>query len=76
MVKIKLARTGKKNQPSYRIVVQEARAKRDGRVIEILGSYRPTRNPRELQLDKARYRFWIERGARPTSTVLHIAQRA
>lgn len=76
MVKIKLARTGKKNQPSYRIVVQEARAKRDGRVIEILGSYRPTRNPSELQLDKTRYRFWIERGAVPTPTVFHMATRA
>lgn len=75
MVKIKLARSGKRNQPSYRIVVQEAREKRDGRAIEILGFYQPTRNPAHVRLDKTRYHFWINHGAVPTSTVLQLARK-
>lgn len=74
MVKIKLARTGKRNQPSYRIVVQEAREKRDGRSIETIGFYRPTASPARVQLDRERYRFWMDRGAMPTKTVMHLAR--
>lgn len=75
MVKIKLTRTGKKNHPSYRIVVQEAREKRDGRSVETLGFYQPTRNPARVELNKERYRFWVARGAVPTPTVSQLFNR-
>lgn len=76
MVKIKLARSGKKNSPSYRIVVQEARSKRDGKVVEVLGYYRPLDVPPALHIDKPRYQKWIAVGARPTETVFHLSKKA
>lgn len=76
MLKIKLSRTGKKNQPSYRFVVQEARTKRDGRVIEILGHYLPLQSPGIIKLMRDRYQYWISRGAQPTDTVKHLYKKA
>ncbi len=76
MLKIKLAHTGKKNFPSYRIVVQEARSKRDGKVVEVLGYYRPLDVPPALHIDKPRFKEWIEQGARPTETVYHLSKKA
>lgn len=76
MVRIKLSRTGKKNQPSYRIIVAEARSKRDGKTIDSLGSYQPIQNPPAIVLDKIKYQEWIKRGAQPTKTVSGIYKRA
>lgn len=76
MLRIKLSRTGKKNQPSYRIIVAEARSKRDGKTIDVLGSYQPIQNPPMMTLDKVKYQEWIKMGAQPTKTVSDMYKRA
>ncbi len=76
MLKIKLARTGKKNQPSFRIVVQEARSKVDGKNVEILGHYMPLSQPAVVKIDKKRYQGWVNKGAQPTETVRQLYKRA
>lgn len=75
MLKIKLARFGKRNQPHYRIVVNEARTKRDGEYIDLLGHYAPTQTPKVLKIDMKLYKEWIEKGAQPTDTVASLARR-
>lgn len=75
MLKIKLARFGKKKQPHYRIIVNEARTKRDGKYIALLGHYAPTQVPKTLELDIVAYKKWIAKGAQPTDTVLSLATR-
>lgn len=74
MLKIKLARFGKKGQPHYRIVVNEARDKRDGSYVALLGHYAPAQQPKTLQLDLAQYDEWVKKGAQPTETVAYIAE--
>lgn len=76
MLKIKLSRTGKKNQPSFRVVVQEARAKANGKVVEILGHYLPLHQPAVIKIDKIKYQEWINKGAQPTETVRNLFKRA
>jgi small subunit ribosomal protein S16 len=75
MLKIKLTRTGKKNQAYYRIVVSEARAKRDGKYIESLGYYQPLSKPSNIKIDKKRFDYWVEKGAKPTQTVRSIYKK-
>ncbi|NTV31160.1 30S ribosomal protein S16 [candidate division WWE3 bacterium] len=75
MVKIRLHRTGRKNQPAYRVVVIDNRTKRDGRHIEILGSYNPL-GKQEVVIDKDRYAYWIGRGAQPTERVAKLVVKA
>jgi small subunit ribosomal protein S16 len=75
MLKIKLARFGKRNQPHYRIVVNEARSKRDGAYVALLGQYAPTQNPKILKIDLKEYQEWIKKGAQPTDTVASLAKR-
>ncbi len=75
MLKIKLARFGKRNQPHYRIVVNEARDKRDGSYVALLGHYAPTQTPKLLEIDTAAYQEWIEKGAQPTDTVANLYTR-
>lgn len=74
MVKIKLTRTGKTHQPSYRIVAVEARSKRDGAYIEKIGHYNPV--TKKLVVDTTLYDSWIKKGAQPTQTVAHLVRRA
>ena len=69
MLAIQLMRTGAKKRPSYRIVVKEKRSKRDGAYLENLGTYNPTREPAEINLNMERVRYWIKNGAQPTDTV-------
>lgn len=69
MLKIRLARHGRKARPSYRVVVQDSRFPRDGRFVEILGQYDPLPDPAVFNVDHERVRHWLERGARPTETV-------
>ena len=76
MVRIRLRRTGKKKVPSYRIVVADARAPRDGRFIEIIGNYAPTRQPKVLNIDSARARYWLSVGAQPSDTVQYLFKKA
>jgi len=75
MLKIKLSRTGKRNQPRYRIVVAEAKSKRDGKVVDYLGHYDPTQNPSLISLDTKKYQHWLSQGARPTPTVNNLANK-
>ncbi len=75
MLKIKLARFGKKDQPHYRIVVTEARSKRDGQYAALLGTYAPTQEPKLLELDLKAYALWVTKGAQPTETVASLAKR-
>lgn len=70
MLKIKLSRTGKKHEPHFRLVVIEARDKRDGKYVENLGHYNPV--SKEFVLDTPRYEDWIKKGATPTETVASL----
>lgn len=76
MLKIKLARFGKRNQPHYRFVVNEARDKRDGSYVEAIGHYAPIQQPKVLELNLERYNYWLSQGAQPTDTVASLAKRA
>jgi small subunit ribosomal protein S16 len=69
MVKIRLTRTGRKNAPSYRIIVIDSNAKRDGKYIEKLGFYNPTENSTNVVYNKDRYDYWLSVGAQTTDSV-------
>jgi small subunit ribosomal protein S16 len=71
-VKIKLKRLGKIRSPHYRIVVADARTRRDGRAIEEIGLYHPVRNPSRIEVDSERVQYWLGVGAQPTEPVLAI----
>jgi small subunit ribosomal protein S16 len=75
MLKIKLARFGKKKQPHYRIVVNEARDKRDGKYVDLLGHYEPTSTPKTLTMDLKKVEEWLKKGAQPTETVQSLITR-
>ncbi|NPA79999.1 MAG: 30S ribosomal protein S16 [Thermotogae bacterium] len=75
MVKIRLQRTGKRNDPRYRVVVTESRTPRDGKVIEILGYLNPKREG-EWKIDLERYDYWISQGAQPTDRVRALVKLA
>src|SRR5580765_4043347 len=70
--KIKLMRLGKIRAPYYRIVVADARTKRDGRAIETIGKYHPTQEPSLIEVDSARVQYWLGVGAQPTEPVAAI----
>ncbi|MBL0175280.1 MAG: 30S ribosomal protein S16 [Ignavibacteria bacterium] len=69
MVKIRLQRRGRKKLPVYKIVAADSRFPRDGRFIETLGHYEPTRTPAIVRLDEERIQYWLGVGAQPTDTV-------
>ncbi|MFC5666975.1 30S ribosomal protein S16 [Kitasatospora misakiensis] len=71
-VKIKLKRLGKIRSPHYRIIIADARTKRDGRAIEEIGVYQPTYNPSKIEVDSDRAQYWLSVGAQPTEPVLAI----
>ncbi|MGB5951392.1 MAG: 30S ribosomal protein S16 [Ornithinimicrobium sp.] len=68
-VKIRLKRMGKIRAPFYRVVVMDARAKRDGRAIEEIGKYHPTEEPSVIEIDSERAQHWLSVGAQPTEQV-------
>ena len=70
--KIRLARVGSKKNPIYRVVVADARSPRDGRFIEIIGRYNPQTDPSTIELDEAKVRDWIAKGAQPTDPVKRL----
>lgn len=76
MVKIRLRRMGAKKAPFYRVVVADSRYPRDGRFIEEIGTYDPTRNPSVVNLDVEKANKWIATGAQPTDTVKKILKIA
>lgn len=74
-VKIRLARRGPKKKPFYRIVVQDVEAPRDGKFLEVVGTYDPLKDPAEVTLKEDRVSYWIGEGAIPTGTVGDILKR-
>lgn len=73
-VKIKLARIGKIREPHYRIVVADARNRRDGRAIETIGQYHPLESPSRISVDSERAQYWLGVGAQPTEPVKGILE--
>jgi len=71
-VKIRLMRIGKKRQPSYRVVVKEARSPRAGKYIEQVGYYNPLSEPADVRFDEERVKYWLGVGAQPTETVKRL----
>ena len=68
-VKLRLMRMGKTKQPTYRVVAADARSPRDGRFIEILGTYEPRREPSVVKIDNEKAVGWLRQGAQPTEAV-------
>jgi small subunit ribosomal protein S16 len=76
MVRIRLRRQGLKRQPTYRIVVADQRAPRDGRIIENIGFYNPRTDPETVKVDVDRARYWLGTGAKPTEAVERLLKAA
>ena len=76
MVKIRLRRMGAKKAPYYRIVVADARSPRDGRCIEVIGTYNPMTEPAVITVDAEKAQTWIKNGAQPTDTVRGLLKKA
>jgi len=72
MVKIRLQRFGAHKTPKYRIVAADSRSPRDGKFLEILGTYNPLTNPATVNVDAEKVNAWIAKGAQPTTTVKNI----
>lgn len=76
MVKIRLQRYGTKKRPFYRIVAANARAPRDGRFIELIGTYDPITDDTQVNLKEDRVKHWLDAGAQPTDTVRGILKKS
>jgi small subunit ribosomal protein S16 len=72
---IRLARIGKKKRPFYRVVVMDKRKPRNGRTVEVVGTYDPLKKPAEVKLDAERVKFWLGCGAQPSDTVRSFLRR-
>jgi len=75
-VRIRLTRVGATKQPTYRVVVADARSARDSRAIETIGHYNPRTDPIELKIDAERASAWLAKGAQPSDTVLRLLRTA
>ena len=71
-VVIRMARGGAKKKPFYRVVVADSRRARDGKFIEILGTFNPLTNPEEIKIDTERAKVWLGNGAQPSDTVREL----
>lgn len=71
-VKIRLTRMGDKKSPFYRVVVADSRSPRDGKYIDLLGTYNPLTNPAEIKIDNEKAQTWLKNGALPTETAKSI----
>lgn len=74
-VKIRLARHGAKKRPFYRIVVADSESPRDGKFLEVVGTYNPLMDPAEVNLKDERVKYWMEQGATPTGTVKNLLKK-
>ncbi|MFC1981870.1 30S ribosomal protein S16 [Chloroflexota bacterium] len=72
MVKIRLRRVGSKNRPSYRVVVADSRAPRDGAFINIIGHFNPLTDPETVVIDEEKALYWLRHGAQPTDTTARL----
>lgn len=75
MVKIRLRRMGAKKKPFYRVVVADSRSPRDGRFIDEIGYYDPTRDPAVIKIDADKAMQWIRQGAQPTDTARSLLRK-
>ena len=74
-VKLRLARYGAKKRPFYRIVIADNESPRDGRFLEAIGTYNPLKEPAEVTLKTERVKYWIDKGALPTTTVKNLLKK-
>lgn len=74
VVKLRLMRMGKKKQPTYRLVAADSRSPRNGRFIEILGTYQPRREPSTIRIDNVKAVDWLKKGAQPTERVQKLLE--
>ena len=74
--RIRLRRTGRRHAPTYRIVVADSRAPRDGRFIEMIGHYNPRTDPATIEVNAEKARDWLSRGATPSDTVRSLFKKA
>jgi small subunit ribosomal protein S16 len=75
MLTIRMRRTGSKKRPFFRVVVSEARSKKEGEFIEVLGFYNPRTKPAVVEINKERIAHWIKNGARPSDSVRTLLAR-
>ncbi len=75
-VKLRLTRLGAKKNPYYRVVVADSRYPRDGRFIEVIGTYNPMTEPAEIKIDADKAKKWIANGAQPTDTVKALLKKS
>ena len=73
--RIRLTRKGTKKKPFYRIVVADSEAPRDGKFLEIIGTYNPLTDPAEVKIDPERLQVWLDRGAQPSDTVRSLIKQ-
>ncbi|MCI9279292.1 MAG: 30S ribosomal protein S16 [Bacilli bacterium] len=74
-VKLRLKRMGAKQRPFYRVVAADSRFPRDGRFLEVVGTYNPITKPAEIKIDEERALYWLSNGAQPTETVKNILSK-
>ena len=75
-VRMRLTRVGSKKNPIYRVVVADSRSPRDGRFIEIVGRYNPQTDPSTIDLDEAKIKDWLDKGAQPSEAVSKLIKVA
>jgi len=75
-VKLRLTRMGAKKNPYYRVVVADSRYPRDGRFIEVIGTYNPMTEPAEIKIDADKAKNWLKNGAQPTETVKALLKKS
>jgi small subunit ribosomal protein S16 len=74
-VRIRLTRKGRKKQPFYRIIVADSEAPRDGKFLDIVGTYDPMQNPAAVSIDNEKLESWMKKGAKPTETVESLIKK-
>lgn len=74
-VKLRLKRMGSKRKPFYRIVAADSRFPRDGRIIDTIGTYNPTKNPAEVKINAELAMTWLKNGAQPSDTVRNLLSK-
>lgn len=75
-VRIRLTRLGRKKQPFYRIIVADSESKRDGKFLDVVGTYDPLQDPAVIKIDNSKLEDWMSKGALPTTTVKSLIKKA
>ncbi len=74
-IRIRLSRCGRKKRPFYRVVAANSESKREGRFLDIIGTYNPLTDPAEVKIDKEKLDKWLDLGAKPSDTVRSLLRR-